>query len=133
MCHKAKPHQTFSTSAGATDLSLGSTWQQVPSGVQDFSEYSGWSTNIVVWVVLIFPLISYSSSPFSKGSGLFQVYLLQLVSLSLSCSIGFLSSLIGLAGRVFANGLGDLGSISGRVIPKTLKMVLDTSLLNTQQ
>ena len=29
--------------------------------------------------------------------------------------------------------LGDLGSISGRVIPKTLKMVLDTSLLNTQQ
>ncbi len=36
-------------------------------------------------------------------------------------------------GRVFANGLGDLGSIPGRVIPKTLKMVLDTSLLNTQQ
>ena len=35
-------------------------------------------------------------------------------------------------GRVFANGPGDLGSIPGRVIPKTLKMVLDTSLLNTQ-
>ena len=30
-------------------------------------------------------------------------------------------------------GPGDLGSISGRVIPKTLKMVLDTSLLKTQQ
>ena len=30
------------------------------------------------------------------------------------------------------NGPGDLGSIPGRVIPKTLKMVLDTSLLNTQ-
>ena len=41
--------------------------------------------------------------------------------------------LIGQVGRVFANGLGDLGSIQGRVIPKTLKMVLDTSLLNTQQ
>ena len=27
----------------------------------------------------------------------------------------------------------DLGSIPGQVIPKTLKMVLDTSLLNTQQ
>ena len=40
---------------------------------------------------------------------------------------------IGLVGRVFANGSGDLGSIPGRVIPKTLKMVLDTSLLNTQQ
>ena len=30
-------------------------------------------------------------------------------------------------------GLGDLGSIPGCVIPKTLKIVLDTSLLNTQQ
>ena len=35
--------------------------------------------------------------------------------------------------RVFGNGLGDLGSIPGRIIAKTLKMVLDTSLLNTQQ
>ena len=35
--------------------------------------------------------------------------------------------------RVFANGPGDLGSIPGRVIPKTQKMVLDSSLLNTQQ
>ena len=41
--------------------------------------------------------------------------------------------LIGLVGRVFANGPADLGSIPDRVIPKTLKMVLDTSLLNTQQ
>ena len=45
----------------------------------------------------------------------------------------YIYQLIGLAGRVLANGLGDLGSIPGRVIPKTLKMVLDTSLLNTQQ
>ena len=41
--------------------------------------------------------------------------------------------LIGLEGRVFANDTRELGSIPGRVIPKTLKMVLDTSLLNTQQ
>ena len=34
--------------------------------------------------------------------------------------------------RVFANGLGDLGPITGQVVPKTLKMVLDVSLLNTQ-
>ena len=34
--------------------------------------------------------------------------------------------------RVFANGLGDLGSILGRVLPKTQKMVLDAALLNTQ-
>ena len=43
------------------------------------------------------------------------------------------NGLIGLVGKVFANGPGDLGSVTGRVIPKTLKMVLDTSLLNTQQ
>ena len=34
--------------------------------------------------------------------------------------------------RVFANGPGDLGSIPGRVIPKTEKMVLDASLPYTQ-
>ena len=42
-------------------------------------------------------------------------------------------SFIGLVGRVFATGPGDLGSIPGQVIPKTFKMVFDTSLLNTQQ
>ena len=36
--------------------------------------------------------------------------------------------LIGQVGRVFTNG-----SIPGRVIPKTLKMILDASLLNTHQ
>ena len=33
---------------------------------------------------------------------------------------------------LFANGPEDLGSIPGRIIPKTLKMILDTALLNTQ-
>ena len=39
----------------------------------------------------------------------------------------------GLVGRAFTNGPGNLGSIPGSVIRKTLKMVLDISLLNTQQ
>ena len=34
---------------------------------------------------------------------------------------------------MFANGPGDLGSIPSRVIPKTLLMLLDTPLLNTQR
>ena len=34
---------------------------------------------------------------------------------------------------VFAYDLGDLGSIPGRIIPKTQNMVLDASLLDTQQ
>ena len=38
----------------------------------------------------------------------------------------------GMMVRVFAYGPGDLGSIPGRVIPKTSKMVLNVSLLNIQ-
>ena len=34
--------------------------------------------------------------------------------------------------KVFANGLGDCDSIPGQVIPKTQKLVLDATLLNTQ-
>ena len=40
--------------------------------------------------------------------------------------------LIGLVDRVFADGPGDQSSIPGRVIAKTLKMVLDTYSLNTR-
>ena len=40
--------------------------------------------------------------------------------------------LISLVGRVFAMDPGDRGSIPGRVIRKTLKVVLDTHMLNTQ-
>ena len=41
--------------------------------------------------------------------------------------------LSGQVGWVFTNGPGDLGSIPGCVMPKTLKTVLDTSLLKTQK
>ena len=34
--------------------------------------------------------------------------------------------------KVFANRPGDRGSIPGRVLPKTQKILLDTALLNTQ-
>ena len=50
----------------------------------------------------------------------------------ISPALGYIAPLLfGLVGGVFANGPGDLGSIPGCVIPKTLKMVLDASLLNT--
>ena len=56
----------------------------------------------------------------------FQVRL-YLVSISLGFFFflpGFIAIIpnrsIGLVGKVFANGLGDKGSIPGRVIPKTL-------------
>ena len=37
-----------------------------------------------------------------------------------------------LVGRVFANGSGDMGSIPGRVRPKTQKMIHGAALLNTK-
>ena len=39
---------------------------------------------------------------------------------------------IGIMVRVFANGSEDLGSIPGRIIPKTQKIVFDATMLNTQ-
>ena len=39
---------------------------------------------------------------------------------------------IGLMSRVFDNGPEDPGSIPGRVIPMTQKMILNAALLNTQ-
>ena len=49
------------------------------------------------------------------------------------CEQFFSKIKFGPAGSVLASGPGDLGSIPDRVIPKTLKMVLDTFLLITQQ
>ena len=61
------------------------------------------------------------------------VYNLQIwIILLIGNSNVVLAYFIGLVGRVIANGPGDLGSIPGRVIPKNLKMVPNTSLLNTQ-
>ena len=51
---------------------------------------------------------------------------------SLSVDEILLPRYIGLMSRVFANGPEDRGSIPGRVIPKTQKMVLDAVLLYTQ-
>ena len=61
---------------------------------------------------------------------IYKLFQLEIVIGNCNC---LLMIIISLVGRVFANGLGDLGSIPGRVIPKTLKMVLDTPLLNTRQ
>ena len=44
---------------------------------------------------------------------------------------GTLTGPTGLINRVFASGLEDQGSISGRVIPKTQKMVLDSAMIST--
>ena len=62
-------------------------------------------------------------------SNFFFLYLHVLPMLSLASLI----TLFLLIFRVFANGPGDMGSFPGQVIPKTQNMVLDASLLKTQQ
>ena len=44
-----------------------------------------------------------------------------------------MATYIGMMIWMFANYPGDMGSMPGRVIPKTQKMVLNASLLNIQQ
>ena len=100
--------------------------------------------NAFIWMVSTCPLISESTNlctnPLTIIPGV-------PITIGITVTFMFFSSLAksrylislfhffksGLVGRVFANGPGDLGSIPGCVIPKTFKMVLDTSLLNTQQ
>ena len=63
----------------------------------------------------------------------FQMYALWKMFLISRISIvcrGMLD--IGIMVRVFANGPRDMDSIPARVLPKTQKMVLDATLLNTQ-
>ena len=99
--------------------------------------------------------VLFQAIPFSKSTQFSSIWPYQLLPLRTSVDQGamaikrysafpkspkllqtlnnnFLNRDIGPAVRVFANGPGDLGSIPGRVIPKTLKMELDTTLLNTQ-
>ena len=55
------------------------------------------------------------------------------MSLSISIYLSIYLILFGPVGKVFPNDPEGLGSIPGRVIPKTLKVVPDTSSLNAQK
>ena len=59
------------------------------------------------------------------------IYLILLIWNSLVKKSYLVEPGIGQTARVFVNGPGDQGSIQGRIIPKTQKMVLDANLLNT--
>ena len=60
------------------------------------------------------------------------IYLDYFLSLSLSLSIYiYIYEAIALMSRVFANSPGDQGSIPGRIISKSQKMVLDAAFLTT--
>ena len=55
----------------------------------------------------------------------------QFFQTAIICKLLYCYWAIGIMVRVFANGSGDRGSIPGRVILKTQKMVFDAALLNT--
>ena len=62
---------------------------------------------------------------------IFYTVLFLAIQFSISHLFGHSNQLICLVGGMFTNGPGDLGSIQDCVIPKTLKMALDSSLLKT--
>ena len=55
-----------------------------------------------------------------------------MLNFTVCVSLFWLSFFLFIVSRVFSNGLGDQGLIQRRVIPKTQKMVLDFTLLQTQ-
>ena len=57
-------------------------------------------------------------------------YLKQLFVIHMTVTV--VRSYFSVSDTVFANSPGDRGSIPGRVIPKTEKIVLDAALVNTQ-
>ena len=69
----------------------------------------------------------------TKAQTFSEISILYIKKMSFLCDYTPPKPDIGIMVRVFANGSRDLGSIPGRVIPKTQKMVLDATLLNTQQ
>ena len=96
-------------------------WVRVDMGVMAIKRYS--TLPRVSNLELLYQM------QFSVPPKMFPFFFWWEVSVSSLQEIKF----IGLVGRVLTNGPGDHSSIPGHVIPKTLKMVLDTSLLSTQQ
>ena len=51
---------------------------------------------------------------------------------TVQCKLGVYSHIFGMVDRVFVSGPGDRSSNLGQIMPKSFKMVLDATLLNTQ-
>ena len=122
-------------------VSLESEWQQVSLGLQDSFQYSGRSEHCFSLFLRMFNISSHftvilgtvpSLSTITVISVSLMFHTLFLVLRQGSSICLYFRCLLFLVSRVFANSSEDQGSIPGLVIPKTLKMVLDTSLLNTQ-
>ena len=85
-------------------------------------------SKLFIYILLLSSIHSFLSLSLSLPL-LSDFYLSIYLSMSVSVSPTIYT---GVMFRVFANGPGDRSSIPGRVMPKTKKMVLDATLLNTQ-
>ena len=102
-------------------------WKLLPLDRNTWNYLTVKTNDNYLWV--LFMLDTYSWNHFTVST-IFVLRIVRIISKSLLVNW---NQHISQVGRVFANGPGDLGLIPGRVIPKTLKMVLDISLLYTQQ
>ena len=103
-------------------------WSQVAASISyDDNHYTTWAIYIYMCVCVCAYMYVYLNVYMCV-----HIYIPRCVHLYVYVYI-YINRLIDLEGRVFANGPGDLDSIPGYIIPKALKMVLNTSLLNTQQ
>ena len=91
------------------------------------------SSEICTFISFSFILIIFNQSSLKQKKKYEFEYHTELIPYLQFLLIGLHFQWVWLIGRVFANGPGDLISIPGHVILKTLKMVLDTSFLSTQQ
>ena len=117
-----------------TDLAT-TTWKKfhlISSTVSDL--YMIDNQSIAYYALNVFPMVRLELLPDKRSiDWLFFFYSVSNVTVYLKfLTIHSSISITGSLSRVFANGPEDRGSIPGRDIPKTLKMILDAAYFSTQ-
>ena len=93
-------------------------------GMAVLDSVSSWTVAIKLWFDFFFDTLNDQDKYLEKTNKTFCFG--DRVEVKSINSVKFLAT----RGRAFANSPGDRCSISGQVIPRTQKVVLDTSLLN---
>ena len=89
------------------------------------------SSGIITHFVLAFVCLHFAPLDTRMPSSLEKLFITWVAAINSFTSV-LIHQLIGLAGRGYANGQRDWGSIPDRVMPKMQNIVLDATLLNTQ-
>ena len=87
--------------------------------------------NIFIYIYIFLYINSCAlSTLFEYNNTIYSLWIVPLKSMN-RLILYYITGPLALMSRVFVSGLEDRGSIPGRVIPKTQKMVLDAALLST--